>query len=98
MNASAGGKGLIIDSLLKVKIITPDGEIKELSKKECELRGRGSLLKDRKTIENKSYLATYDEIKDNDYNIYVNSYLKVSGEQGTGISDLKEMIKKYRKP
>ena len=34
------------------------------------------LLKDRKTIENKAYLATYDEIKDNAYNISVNSYLK----------------------
>ena len=27
------------------------------------------LLKDRKSVENKSYLATYKEIKDNDYNI-----------------------------
>lgn len=39
-----------------------------------------SLLKDRKSIENKSYLATYDEIKDNDYNISVNSYLKTNTE------------------
>ena len=51
-----------------------------------------SLLKDRKTIENKSYLATYDEIKDNDYNIYVNSYLKVSGEDT--IIDIEEVNKK----
>ena len=31
-----------------------------------------NLLKDRKSVENKSYLATYDEVKDNDYNISVN--------------------------
>ena len=35
-----------------------------------------NLLKERKTVENKSYLATYEEIKENDYNISVNSYLK----------------------
>ena len=35
-----------------------------------------NLLKDRKSIENKSYLATYDEVKENDYNIAVNTYLK----------------------
>ena len=35
-----------------------------------------SLLKNRKSIENKSYLATYDEVKENDYNIAVNTYLK----------------------
>lgn len=39
-----------------------------------------SLLKDRKSIENKSYLATYEEIKDNDYNISVNSYLRANIE------------------
>lgn len=39
-----------------------------------------SLLKDRKSVENKSYLATYDEIKDNDYNISVNSYLRANIE------------------
>ena len=49
MNASAGlNKGLIYNSLYKVKVITPDGEIKELFKKECELRNRGSMLKDNK--------------------------------------------------
>ena len=37
-----------------------------------------SLLKDRISIENKSYLATYDEVKENDYNISVNSYLKTN--------------------
>ena len=39
-----------------------------------------SLLKDRKSVENKSYLAAYDEIKDNDYNISVNSYLRANVE------------------
>ncbi len=33
-------------------------------------------VKTRKTVENKAYLATYEEIKENDYNISVNSYLK----------------------
>lgn len=39
-----------------------------------------SLLKDRKSVENKSYLANYEEIKDNDYNISVNSYLRANTE------------------
>lgn len=61
MNASAGGKGLIYNSLQKVKVITPEGEIKELSKEECNLRIRGSLLQDKKymVIE-----ATFNLIKD----------------------------------
>ena len=37
-----------------------------------------SLLKERKEVENKSYLATYEEVKENDYNISVNSYLKTN--------------------
>ena len=49
MNASAGlNKKLIDNSLDKVKVITPNGEIKQLSKIECQLRTRGSLLKDKK--------------------------------------------------
>ena len=48
MNASAGVKGIIFNSLAKVKVITPEGEIKELSKSECKLGMRGSLLKDKK--------------------------------------------------
>ena len=39
-----------------------------------------NLLKGRKSVDNKSYLATYDEIKDNEYNISVNSYLKTNTE------------------
>ena len=36
------------------------------------------MLKDRVSVENKAYLATYNEIKENDYNISVNSYLKTN--------------------
>lgn len=39
-----------------------------------------NLLKKRKNAENKSYLASYEEIKENDYNISVNSYLKANIE------------------
>ena len=39
-----------------------------------------NLLKDRVSVENKAYLATYSEIKENDYNISVNSYLKIYDE------------------
>ena len=51
-----------------------------------------SLLKDRKSVENKSYLATYEEVKDNDYNISINSYLKTAGEDTT--IDIEEVNKK----
>lgn len=51
-----------------------------------------NVLKDRKSIENKSYLATYEEVKDNDYNISVNSYLKTSGEDIT--VDIEEVNRK----
>ena len=51
-----------------------------------------ALLKDRKTVENKSYLSTYEEVKDNDYNISVNSYLKTNSEDS--IIDIEEINKK----
>lgn len=51
-----------------------------------------NLLKDRKSVENKSYLATYDEIKDNDYNISVNSYLKTNTDDNN--IDIEEINKK----
>lgn len=51
-----------------------------------------NLLKDRKSIENKSYLATYDEVKENDYNISVNSYLKTNNEDN--IIDIEDVNKK----
>ena len=51
------------------------------------------LLKDRKSIENKSYLATYDEVKENDYNISVNSYLKTNTEDNKiDIAEVNKML------
>ena len=51
-----------------------------------------SLLSERKNVDNKSYLATYEEVRDNDYNISVNPYLKACGEDKT--IDIKEINKK----
>ena len=52
-----------------------------------------NLLKDRKSVENKSYLATYDEVKDNDYNISVNSYLKTNTDDNNiDIEEVNKMI------
>jgi type I restriction enzyme M protein len=50
-----------------------------------------NLLKYRKSVENKSYLATYDEVKDNDYNISVNSYLKTNTDDNN--IDIEEVNK-----
>ena len=49
MNVSFRTNGLNIP-LQKVKIITPEGTLKELTKKECRLVRRGSLLKDKKYL------------------------------------------------
>ena len=49
MNASFRGSGMY-KVLVKVKVVTPDGNILELSKKECNLVKRGSMLKDKKYI------------------------------------------------
>ena len=49
MNASFRGTG-ISNSLINVKVITPEGKIKELSKKDCGFYHRGSKLKDMKYI------------------------------------------------
>lgn len=51
-----------------------------------------NLLKDRKSVEYKSYLATYDEVKENDYNISVNSYLKTKDTNPE--IDIKEVNRK----
>jgi len=51
-----------------------------------------NLLKNRVSVENKAYLAAYDEVKENDYNISVNSYLKTNTNE-TKI-DIKEVNKK----
>ena len=53
-----------------------------------------NLLRDRKSVENKAYLASYDEVKENDYNISVNSYLKVvTEEEKIDIKELNKQIK-----
>ena len=49
MNASFKGTGLR-NSLLKVKVITPEAEMMELTKEECRLIRRGSMLKTKKYI------------------------------------------------
>jgi len=49
MNASFRGTGLK-KPLTKVTIISPEGSIKELTKEECKLEHRKSLLKDKKYI------------------------------------------------
>lgn len=54
-----------------------------------------SILKERVSVENKAYLATYDEIKENDYNISVNSYLKTN--TGEVEIDIEEVNKKLAK-
>ena len=51
-----------------------------------------NVLKDRKSIENKSYLATYEEVKENDYNISVNTYLKT--DSGDTTIDIEEVNRK----
>ena len=50
--------------MFKVKIITPDGEIKEFYKKECKFINRGSMLKDKKymVIEAQFNLIKEDKI------------------------------------
>lgn len=49
MNASFKGTGLL-EPLIKVKVITPKGELLELSKEDCKLVHRGSMLKDKKYL------------------------------------------------
>ena len=50
------------------------------------------LLKNRISVENKAHLATYDEIKENDYNISVNSYLKTNSNDT--VINIEEINKK----
>lgn len=53
-----------------------------------------NMLKNRVSVENKSVLTTYEEVKENDYNISVNSYLKqISYEKEIDIKDLNQSIK-----
>ena len=52
------------------------------------------LIKNHVSVDNKAYLATYEEIKENDYNISVNSYLKqISEEEQIDIKELNKKIK-----
>ena len=52
-----------------------------------------NLLRNRISVENKAYLATYDEIKENDYNISVNSYLKTNtGEVEINIEEVNRKL------
>jgi len=54
-----------------------------------------NIIKNRKSIDGKSYLATYDEIKENDFNISVNTYLRNTGEET--IINIKEINEKLAK-
>jgi UDP-N-acetylmuramate dehydrogenase len=49
MNASYRKRGLFIP-LQRVKVITPEGIIREINKKDCRLVTRGSMLKDKKYL------------------------------------------------
>lgn len=52
-----------------------------------------TLIKNRTSEEYKSYLASYEEVKENDYNISVNSYLKAeSNEVEIDIKELNKQI------
>lgn len=52
-----------------------------------------NLLKKRVSVEKKAYLATHDEIKENDYNISVNSYLKTNtGEVEIDIEEVRKKL------
>jgi len=63
MNASFKGTGLRIP-LMKVKTITPEGKLIELTKQECEITHRGSMLKTKKyiVIEAKFRLSKGDQL------------------------------------
>ncbi|WP_304819225.1 type I restriction-modification system subunit M, partial [uncultured Clostridium sp.] len=51
------------------------------------------LLKNRVAVEGKAYLATYEEVKDNDYNISVNSYLRTNiGSETIDITEVNKRL------
>lgn len=50
------------------------------------------LIENKKTVENKSYLASYDEVKENNYNLSISSYLKTN--DGEIAIDIKEVNNK----
>lgn len=51
-----------------------------------------NIIKGRKTLDTKSYLATYDEIKDNDYDLSIGSYIRNDIEEK--IIDIDDVNKK----
>ena len=51
-----------------------------------------NILSERKNVEKKSFLASYEEVKNNDYNISVNSYLKT--DDNDIVIDINEINKK----
>lgn len=52
-----------------------------------------NLVKNRKKVDNKAYLATYEEVKENDYNISVNVYLKTNlNEEGIDIKEVNKRL------
>lgn len=54
-----------------------------------------NMLQNRVSVENKSVLTTYEKVKENDYNISVNSYLKqISYEKAVDIKELSQAIRK----
>ena len=56
------------------------------------------IYEDRKTVENKSELATYEDIKENDYNLSVNTYLTIKSEiEEIDIVELNKEIEKVVK-
>ncbi len=52
------------------------------------------IIKNRKNVESKAIVVPYEEIKDNDYNLSVNSYLKVIDEKV--VFDIKELNKSIK--
>ena len=50
------------------------------------------LIENKKNVESKSYLASYDEVKDNNYNLSISSYLKTNDREIT--IDIKEVNNK----
>ena len=53
------------------------------------------LITNRESVENKAIVVPYEEIKENDYNISVNSYLKVADEEV--VIDIKELNANIKK-
>lgn len=56
------------------------------------------LIEERTTVENKSEIVSYEKVKENDYNISINSYLKLTeNEEIVNIKELNKNIKEIMK-